>query len=672
MQFENNPISATEIKRDKANMLVGNSFVGLLMTIFAFSGLVFFFDSDIDTSFAMKWQIWLAMMVVCIFRFVDACYWRLHLSDKAFEPDAVLKRFALGVCATASVWAAYSVIFYASMSTVEMAATMVVLSAMSGGAGTVLSPSKRLVSFYCTALLVPMSLCALLDESGEFFILGVLGLVFWVGIFLSSSRYNSFFVNTLYLKSNNEKLLEQMRIERTETDKVNQLLIATNEKLDASNANLEEEVERRTEDLFRLSNRDPLTNLLNRNGFLKHLNGLLDTTNVLQNSLAILFIDLDGFKQVNDSLGHKIGDIVLAEIASRLQKYSEKNHLARWGGDEFVAVIPYATVDTAKAVAHAMRSGVTIPILADDNQVTLDATIGIAMYPEHGNSAVDLIQQADLTMYDQKRKQRGSVGVFNELLHAEIKRDQRLCERLRCAIDEGELCLFYQPIIDVKTNSVSSVEALLRWTCDDEMITPDVFIPLAERSGLMPEIGAWVLNRALIDLSHWQFANKLCMSVNLSITQLLDDGFVKVLDSALKTTAVEPRRLFLEVTESVFANNAELVTQRLYDLVNRGVKISIDDFGTGYSSLHRLQSIPFDFIKIDRSFVQNTSEESDTIIRATLLMAREFRCKTIAEGIETDAQRIHLSELGSDYLQGYFYAKPMSANDFISWYNKNY
>ena len=653
-------------------MLVGNSFVGLLMTIIAFSGLVFFFESESEATVSLKWQVWLIMMVVCGLRLTDACYWRLHLCDKHFEPEPVVKRFALGVCLTASVWAAYSVIFYSSMSAVEMAATMVVLSAMSGGAGTVLSPSKRLVSFYCTALLVPMSLCALLHESDEFFVLGVLGLVFWVGIFLSAFRYNRFFIDTLSLKSNNEMLLEQMRIERTETEKVNQLLVATNEKLDASNANLEQEVERRTEDLFRLSNRDPLTNLLNRSGFLKHLNGLLDGTNTLHNSLAILFIDLDGFKQVNDSLGHKVGDIVLAEIASRLRNYSEKNHLARWGGDEFLAVIPYATVDTAKAVAHAMRSSVTVPIIASDNQITLDATIGIAMYPEHGETAVDLIQQADLTMYDQKRKQRGSVGVFSEALHEEIKREQHLCERLRSAISNGELTVYYQPIIDVKSDKVASVEALLRWQCDDESVSPVIFIPLAEKSGLMPEIGAWVLNRALIDLSHWHFTSHLRLSVNVSIAQLIDDNFLKILDSALEGCQLDVRRLCLEITESVFANNAELVTNRLIQLKDRNIKVSIDDFGTGYSSLHRLQSVPFDFIKIDRSFVQNTSEESDTIIRATLLMAREFGCKTIAEGIETEAQREHLAALGTDYLQGFYYAKPMSASNFITWYNENY
>ena len=665
-------ISKIEIERDTTDMLIGNSFIGFLMTIFAFSGLVFFFENVDPSTFSQKLKVWGVMIIVCVARLTDALYWRVKLAGKAYEPGPALLRFSAGLYATGIIWALYSVLFYSTMSTIELAATMVVLAAMAGGAGTVLSPNKKLVGFYSTALLVPMSLCALIDEQGEFFILGILGLVFWFGIFTSAFRYHKFFISTLHLKAKNNSLVEQMKVERSETEKVNQLLVASNEKLDASNANLEAEVERRTADLYRVSNRDPLTNLLNRNGFLKHLNNLLDTTRALDNSLALLFIDLDGFKQVNDSLGHKVGDIVLAEIASRLRNYTEENHLGRWGGDEFVSVIPYANIDTAKAVAHAMRSGVTIPIIANDNQVTLDATIGIAMFPEHGETAVDLIQQADLTMYDQKREQRGSVGVFSEALHNEIKRDQRLCERLRCAIDNGEFTVFYQPIMDVNSNTLSSVEALLRWNCDDEHISPAVFIPLAERSGLMPEIGAWVLNRALIDLSHWQFKQGLAISINVSVSQLLDDSFLKVLDNALKSTQISSERLHLEITESVFASNKEVVGVKVNELVARGVKVSIDDFGTGYSSLSRLQSMPCDFIKIDRSFVQNSSEESDTIIRATLLMAKEFGCKTIAEGIETEQQRQHLAQLGTDYLQGFYFAKPMSASDLISWYNENY
>ena len=672
MKLDDHAVSAEDVKRDTVGMLVGNSFVGLIMTLLAFSGLVFFFDNQFEQVNTLKRQFWLAMVVVCSLRFTDSFYWKFSLSHTTYNPSPVFIRFSLGLYVTGTIWALYAITLHPTMGTVELAASMVVLAAMSGGAGTVLSPSIVLVSFYSTALLLPMSICALIDDNKQFFILGVLGFVFWAGIFISAFRYNRFFLQTVQVKANYSMLREQIEHERIATEKVNRLLIETNEKLDASNANLENEVKKRTADIFRLSNRDALTNLLNRNGFLEHLNSLLDTSNTVHKSLAIVFIDLDGFKQVNDSLGHKVGDIVLAEIAARLQKYSEKNHLARWGGDEFLAVIPYATVDTAKAVAHAMRSSVTVPITASDNQITLDATIGIAMYPEHGETAVDLIQQADLTMYDQKRKQRGSVGVFSGALHEEIKREQHLCERLRSAISNGELTVYYQPIIDVKSDKVASVEALLRWQCDDESVSPVIFIPLAEKSGLMPEIGAWVLNRALIDLSHWHFTSHLRLSVNVSIAQLIDDNFLKTLDSALEGCQLDVRRLCLEITESVFANNAELVTNRLIQLKDRNIKVSIDDFGTGYSSLHRLQSVPFDFIKIDRSFVQNTSEESDTIIRATLLMAREFGCKTIAEGIETEAQRQHLAALGTDYLQGFYYAKPMSASNFITWYNENY
>jgi len=250
--------------------------------------------------------------------------------------------------------------------------------------------------------------------------------------------------------------------------------------------------------------------------------------------------------------------------------------------------------------------------------------------------------------------------------------DYQTIDDAKKAIDNGEFTVFYQPIMDVNSNTLSSVEALLRWKLDDEHISPAVFIPLAERGGLMPEIGAWVLNRALIDLSHWQFKQGLAISINVSVSQLLDDSFLKTLDNALKSTQISSERLHLEITESVFASNKEVVSVKVNELVARGIKVSIDDFGTGYSSLSRLQSMPCDFIKIDRSFVQNSSEESDTIIRATLLMAKEFGCKTIAEGIETEQQRQHLSQLGTDYLQGFYFARPMNANDLISWYNENY
>ena len=649
-------------------MLNSNVIVGLIYTMIAFSGLVFGFENDKQET---KILIWITMSIIVVMRTIDVIYWHKKLKTTDYSPAPVRARFACGIIATGLTWALYSVLIYDSMTIIEAASTMVVLAAMSGGASSLLAPSRWLVCIYCSLLLLPISLSAIIDNSNNFIILGILGVVFWFGILTGSSRYHRFFLSTLILKEKNNELVEQMRNEKLETIKINTILRQTNAQLDNTNATLEQEVEKRTADIFQISNRDPLTNLLNRNGFLKHLYNLLGTAKTLNNNLAILFIDLDGFKQVNDSLGHKVGDIVLAEIASRLSQYCEKDHLARWGGDEFVAVIPYATIHTAMAVAHAMRSGVTVPIMALDNQITLDATIGIAIYPEHGTDATELIQHADLTMYDQKRKQRGSIGVFSESLHSKLKVEQHLCEKLRNAVENGELSVHYQPIICAKQQSVTSVEALLRWTCNGENIPPSRFIPLAERTGLMSEIGTWVLHRACIDASQWPLDKPITLSVNVSISQLLNDNFVKVLDNVLTTSSINPTYLSLEITESVYANNAEVVARQIQAIKERGVKISIDDFGTGFSSLSRLQSIPCDYIKIDRSFVQNTSEESDTIMRATMLIAREFGCKTIAEGIETPEQMQHLKHLGVDYLQGFYYSKPMRSNDFVTWYNEN-
>ena len=665
---KNNKPITLQMQRDLLDMLNSNIYVALVMTIITFSGLVFGFANEKQP---VKVALWSVLCVVVVLRLIDTIYWNTRLKGTDYSPAPVQARFALGICATGVIWATYAVLLFDSMSLIEAASTMVIFATMASGAASMLAPNRWLVYAYCTLLLVPISIVAIVSAGDNFMILGILGLMFWVGIFATSSRYHQFFLNTVTIRAQNNTLVEQMRNERQETAKINTILRKTNAQLDDANANLEQQIEQRTADIFRISNRDPLTNLLNRNGFLKHLHNLLDTTKALNNNLALLFIDLDGFKQVNDSLGHKIGDIVLAEIAHRLSQYSEKDQLARWGGDEFVAVIPYATEHTAIAVAHAMRSGVTIPIVALDNQITLDATIGIAIYPNHGSDAMELIQHADLTMYEQKRKQRGTIGVFSESLHDKIKTEQHLCEKLRHAIENGEFSVYYQPIMNSDNQKISSVEALLRWNCDGKNIPPTRFIPLAERTGLMPQIGTWVLNRACIDASQWSFSQPISLSVNVSISQLLDDNFVKALDNVLNTSAIPPASLSLEITESVFANNEEMVVSQIKAIKERGVKISIDDFGTGFSSLSRLQSMPCDFIKIDRSFVQNTSEGNDTIIRATLLIAREFGCKTIAEGIETLEQMHHIKSLGVDYFQGFYYSKPMPTSDFIIWYNKN-
>lgn len=658
------------VQRDLVDSLYGNVFTGLIMTMVGFSGLVFGFHSQSTSS--VKFSFWLLMLAVVLVRLGDAFYWLNKLNQKSYAPAAAEYRFAVGSTITATVWASYSLVLYDAMSGIELASTMVVVSAMAGGGASVLAPSRFVAFSYCTLLILPLSIKALVDNQPYFFTLGILGCLFWLAMLATASRANAFFISTATVKTQNSELASNMDAEREETARVNEQLRLSNAKLDEANANLELQIAKRTDDIHRLSNRDPLTSLLNRSGFLRYLDRLIGKAKELRNQVAVLFIDLDGFKQVNDSLGHQVGDKVLEEVAKRLSRFCEPDHLARWGGDEFVIALPYASVDTAMAVAQAARSGITIPIFVSDNQITLDATIGIAMFPEHGMEAQSLIQEADLTMYEQKRLQRGSVGVFSEEIYLALREEQRMSEHLRSAISNGELFLTYQPILRANSQTLYAAEALLRWQRGDKLISPDVFIPLAERTGQMQEIGTWVLHRACIDAAQWQFSEAISVSVNVSVIQLLDDSFVSTLEKVLASSGLAPERLHLEITESVFARNKEKVIAQINAIKQRKVAVSIDDFGTGYSSLSQLQSLKCDYIKIDRSFVQNPEEGSDTIIRATMLIAQEFHCKTIAEGIETEAQATRLTSMGADLLQGYLYARPLTNEHLIRWYQNNH
>ncbi len=541
---------------------------------------------------------------------------------------------------------------------------------MASAAISSLSSSKKLCMIYSTIVIFPLSMIALTGEHTEIAILGALGFWYWLVMLFIAHKNSDIFVNTMRLKHSNSQLVEELQAEKEEISKINDELNRSNEALDHANASLELEVSKRTTDIHRLSNRDPLTNLMNRKGFLRLINKQIHASQQMNNRFALLFIDLDGFKQINDSLGHQIGDGVLAEIAERLTRYSDIQNLGRWGGDEFVMLVPYANTDTAIAVAHATRSSIALPMEVMSNQVSLNATIGIALFPDHATDAQELIQLADLTMYDQKKNKPGSSGVFSEALYTKLQRDITYRDGLRNAIVNNELTLAYQPLVHADDLSVWGFEALLRWTFNGKPVYPDNFIPLAEKTGLIIDIGMWVLHRACIDAEQW--ASKThTVSVNVSVIQLMDDGFVSTLDNVIQSSGIDPSRLHLEITESVFADNKKKIRAQIEAIKLRKVQISIDDFGTGFSSLSQLQSLSFDHIKIDRAFVQGLEEGSDTIIRATLLIAREFDCVTVAEGIESLADANKLKSMGVNLLQGYYFSKPMPNSLLSEWLEKH-
>lgn len=611
------------------------------------------------------------MIILLGFRTVDVAYWHMKLRHTAYDGVAAKRRFIVGSLATAVMWSVYCVIMFQHMPIIEFATTLIVIASLAGGASTVLSGHKNTASAFVAIIIFPSAIIALMSDQQYHQMLGMLAVFFGITLFTAARKSASFTSDTIQLKNEHAQLIKQMHHEKTEINTVHQELSEAYTKLNQANSSLEEQVQRRTEKIAQLSNMDPLTGLYNRSAFTSQLKDLLRRSHDRGTSLALLFIDLNGFKKINDTLGHKVGDGVLTEIANRIEIFSNDYHAGRWGGDEFLIALPYAEQDAAMSVAYALQTRISHPVDVLSNQLSLGASVGIAMYPEHAEDELELIQLADFAMFEQKRAGHSEPRVFSNDLYQSLKNVQELRDGLQHAINKRQFHLCYQPIVSFESNKPWAFEALLRWKFNGELVRPDIFIQLAEQSGFIKDIGAWVLNRACIDASQWQHQSDASVSVNVSVMQLLDDDFIYVLDKALHTSGLEPSRLHIEITESMFADNKAKVRAQIEAIVERDVMVSIDDFGTGYSSLSQLQTLQFDTIKIDKSFVHNLDQGGEAIIRATMFIAKEFGSKTIAEGIETVEQAKALHQMGVDYLQGFLYAKPMPNDELNAWLKGN-
>lgn len=625
------------------------------------------FALEAPNTFSLKVIWFIAVSILTTIRLADWSYWYFKLNKTRYDARSAKNRVVLGITAVALMWCIYSVGFYDSMDTLELVVTFTVLCTLSNGAITVIAGDKKAAILFSILLLTPVSLMAIFSGENLHFYIGCLGLLYNVVIVISANRAARMTEDTIKLRNENTQLIEKMHEEIAQVDEVHGKLSEAYSRLNVTNESLEKEVVRRTEEIRALSSLDPLTQLFNRSAFIEQLSTISTKSIQSGHSVALLFIDLNGFKKVNDTLGHKIGDAVLVEIAGRIGAFANDYQAGRWGGDEFLMALPYADKETAVSVANALQARISQPLDIMSNQLHLSATIGIAMLPEHTSNETELIQLADFAMFEQKKLHLTSPRMFTHDLFENLKNIENLRDGLQNAINNKQLYLCYQPIVQCKTKQPWSFEALLRWQFGSELIRPDIFIPLAEQSGLIHEIGAWVLNRACIDASQWQHSPNASVSVNVSIIQLLDDDFIYILDKALKTSKLAPERLHLEITESMFADNKVKVKERLNAIKDRNVQVSIDDFGTGYSSLSQLQTLNFDTIKIDRSFVLNMLQGGEAIIRATLFIANEFGSKTVAEGVESLHEAEKLSEMGVDYLQGFLFAKPMINDDLRQW-----
>ncbi|HEY3061412.1 MAG TPA: EAL domain-containing protein [Chloroflexota bacterium] len=413
---------------------------------------------------------------------------------------------------------------------------------------------------------------------------------------------------------------------------------------------------------------DLLTDLPNRSLLHSRLEqSILARAGAQDYSVALLLIDLDRFKEVNDTFGHQHGDLLLQEIGPRLRDVlGPHDTIARLGGDEFAVLLPRATALRAERVARRLLSALDQPFEIDSYSVDVNGSIGIALNPDHGDTADVLIQRADIAMYVAKRSNRGFAFYAPE--HDQHTPDRlALVGELRRAIDNDELTLVYQPKVNLETGRWIGAEALIRWQHPQRgMISPDQFIPLAEQTGLIRLLSRWVLSTALRQVRAWQGTGvDLPIAVNLSMRDLHDPELPDTVAELLSTWQVAPSRLMVEITENGLMAEPARALQTVTGLRAMGIRIAIDDFGTGYSSLAYLKRLPVDELKIDRSFVRELAGDRDdlAIVRSTISLGHDLGLRIVAEGVEDAATMDLLQELGCDIGQGYHIGKPVAAHD---------
>ena len=420
-----------------------------------------------------------------------------------------------------------------------------------------------------------------------------------------------------------------------------------------------------------LARHDALTNLPNRLLISDRMEQAIGQARRYERRAALLFLDLDNFKTINDSLGHDAGDELLKEVARRLQSaVREMDTVSRQGGDEFLIVLTdVADLDAISAVANHVLSAMTQPFSLKGMQIVTSVSIGVALYPEDGDDFAALLKHADLAMYQAKAEGRNAFRFFDARMNADILERLNLDLGLREALSQQQFVLHYQPIVDIHSGRLLAAEALIRWQHPQRgMVGPDTFIPVAESSGLIVEIGEWVLNEACRQMMVWRAAGlpAFVVSVNLSSVQFRRGNLEALVADALQRYGLPAECLELELTESLLLQDSERFIDTLYGLKALGVKLSIDDFGTGYSNLSYLQRFRVDKLKIDQSFVRKLqdSPEDRAIVTAIIQMAKSLHLLTIAEGIEDDSTRQVLAELGCDQGQGYWFSRPLVASDF--------
>ncbi|HLA05772.1 MAG TPA: EAL domain-containing protein, partial [Syntrophales bacterium] len=451
------------------------------------------------------------------------------------------------------------------------------------------------------------------------------------------------------------------------------------------------ESKKAAEKIHLLAYYDSLTGLPNRTFHKELMMRVIDHANRHKEIFTLLYVGLDNFQRINDTLGHSMGDLLLKAIADRLTGSLRKSDyiassyegettevVSRVGGDEFIVLAPDLTqAQDAAKTAHRLLREISEPYDLSGYEVFMTASAGIALYPDDGTDVDDLLKNADTALGHAKNEGKNNYQFYSRSMNSSVLELLTLENDLHRALTRNELVLYYQPKVDAATSMVKGMEALIRWEHPERgLIPPMEFIPLAEASGLIIPIGEFVIRAACRQIKTWQAAGcqQMQIALNVSARQFDQKDFTEVIRGILLDTMVSPQCLALEITESIIMRNPEQAIQTLTELKTMGIEIAIDDFGTGYSSLSYLKRLPLDFLKMDMSFVKSlTSDPSDqAIVRATIAMAHGLNLKVIAEGVETEEQLSFLQKHGCDEIQGYFFSRPLPAEEIPGILAKGY
>lgn len=625
--------------KDTTVLLYNNGILGILISILTSTSMVF----AIGQTNQLKVFWWVIISVLMLLRASDLLKWKKLERSNQFEGARWIRRYCLGVCLSAVLWSLYSVYTVFTGSLVEVTAIIIVIAAMAGGSATVLAAHKTVAIFYALTLLLPSSICLVVIGKEAQLVLGLLGFCFAVSMAVLSKKAADFTTEAIRLKNENAVLVNHMELQ----------------------------VEERTKQIYELSNIDPLTGLFNRVAFLKHLKHLMTMfNNQSEGFITLLFVDLDGFKKVNDSFGHEAGDSVLRQSANRLNKIvNDKYKLCRWGGDEFLIIRNFSNRNQAQDYAEQVIQVLSEPLDWEGISLSVGASIGISLYPEQTDQARELIQYADMAMFHQKKQRPSQVRFFDKSIAEQHHQEMKLKAGLADAISKNELRLVYQPIVSSQNGQPVAMEALLRWCYNGQAIGPDQFIPIAEQYGLILDIGKWVLRAACAEVSRWQSQAPIPVCVNVSLIQLLDVQFEHILEQAIFESDIKPGQLQIEITESVFAADKQIISKKIQYIQGLGVKVSIDDFGTGYSSLSVMQELSVNAVKLDRAFINKLDAGGFAIVTAVTHAARLLNFEIVAEGVETKKQMKRLAKLGVPKLQGFYFSQPLETDQLSEYFS---